>query len=1012
MAEYALPLDRYSAQTHIEALQGLVDRYEHEQEPIHYKKAASGVNISETTCSSCLKYLNDIGLITAEKQGVYIPSDPVANFLTKVGTAREEAINNIVSNLTNNPIFDETVFHLDEDGVELNDLSTRVAGGLGINKDEISKIKKAIEIFAEFEALNIDEGGVVAPHENSEINSKNKASEKEQLDGEEQILSSDGSWNQNPEQVDPGELELPPTKGDPERLHTLCTHLRKGGKWSISEIASESEFAKRTAQGHVRYGEELEFIERTEGDISPKERGYELGFKSELNEETHELFLEGILESDFYSVLLFRCIESIVEETDEGPVITSSGAVKELRTYFGFTEEKEGTLRDVLTTFFKTVEASGFGNYVVGRGGRETRLEISAGELEELVQTFRGREYENRSDAEVSKNEGDGEWEEEEEEEDITNEPNDEGGQEIQGPPLRISSFRIQNFRNIQDTGVVRLENITTFIGKNESGKTSTLEAIDSFDNDYFYLPRDICNDIGVDYDLTQEGGKDIPILTLTFEITPEVLETFYPNYEFEGDLPIKYEMTKFADGHIEDDSELEISPPSPDIVYYNEYDIISDSLYFDEEEENQNKTFKNLLNVGDLKETDIVNSSGLEHHQAIENAENLIESRLNEAWSQKDIRINLRYNESEDCLHLFIQDDLEERERTLTQPSQRSEGFQWFFSFYVNLLAETSTKGEGYKILLLDDPAVHLHPSGKQDWLDSLEEVAKEEQVLYTSHSPYLINKQYPSRIRTVQDTSEGTQISADIFDADTGTLEPLRNALGIDLGSSPFISEGQILVEGPSEYYILTAVGEYFENSLQREFIDWNKVSIMPVRGANDTIGKASWLASENIEFSILLDSDEEGQDVQDRISNHHQDIDDERVLLLERRPHDEDVVLEDLFSPEFYVEAFNEYYRKFTESFDQDFEPITVQADGHNSWEVGVTEYEGSRIDQVLVTELERQDVADELRNDEGEIEIHKRQIAEIISDKINIGEVEEDDLEFFNPVLARIESSMQL
>lgn len=327
-------------------------------------------------------------------------------------------------------------------------------------------------------------------------------------------------------------------------------------------------------------------------------------------------------------------------------------------------------------------------------------------------------------------------------------------------------------------------------------------------------------------------------------------------------------------------------------------------------------------------------------------------------------------------------------------------------------MLAETVGDREGYKILLLDDPAVHLHPSGKQDWLESLEEIAREEQVIYTSHSPYLIEKQYPSRIRTVEDSPDGTQINADIFDAGTGTLEPLRNALGIDLSASPFVSEGQLLVEGPSEYYTISAVGTYMDDILDREFLDWRKISLMPVRGANDVIGKASWLESENLEYVILLDSDEQGREVQERIHEHHPHIDDDRVQLLTRRPHDQEVVIEDLFDPEFYVEAANEFYRESTEDFEDDFEPIPINKVGPNKWEIGREEYEGQRIDKILVSELERQDIAEELENDNGRVELAKRPIAEVLSEKIINGDVEPEELDYFNEVLGTVTSKLNL
>lgn len=1001
MTEIALPRDKFTAQTHVKSLEGLVDRYEHAEEPIHYKKAAT--DIGDSTASSCLKYFKELGLIIAEKQGVYVPSQPSIDYFTKIRKSRLRAIEKIASILRDDEVFKEVTFHLGEGQVELDELAKKTAGGLDLNKEKISQIERAIEVFAELEALSIDEEGLVTLKSDADIGQVSVEKESENIENEK-LGEESQEGIRAPSEIDLKDIDLSPTRGDPESLHQVCIELKAGGKWTLSEIAEETGFAERTARGHIKYGIKLGFISRSDEEITPTERGYDFGFEPELNETTEELFLQAVLESDFYLILLSRCLDR-VEDEDKNPSIKSSHCERELRTYFGFTGESESTLRDAINTFLQTIQATGHGEYLVGRRGSETRVEFTKKSLFDLNRVIQTKTIDQPTgELETQTTSGSKEGDQVH-----TGETEEKRRGRNDGPPLRISSLRIQNFRNIQDTSIVRLEPITTFIGKNESGKTSTLEAIHSFTDSEEYPDRDICNDINY------SSKAEIPIISLTFEITEEVIKDYYPDAEVIDELPLEYSITKFADGSKTEDPVLGIeNPPSPDIVYYNDYDLVSDVLYFDDEDDggDENKTFWNLLEIGNLTKEQITETTGRDRDQAIEDAENEIERRLNEGWSQKDIRINLRYSDAENCIRLYIQDELKNHERDLTLPSQRSEGFQWFFSFYVNMLAETMPDEDGYKVLLLDDPAVHLHPSGKQDWLDSLEEIAKEEQVLYTSHSPYLINKQYPSRIRTVEDSPDGTQINAAIFDADTGTLEPLRNALGIDMSSSPFISEGQVLVEGPTEYYILSAVGAYFENVLEREFIDWNKVSLMPVRGANDVIGKASWLESEELEYMILLDSDEEGQDVSQRINDHHGHINDDRVMLLTRRPHDSGVVIEDVFDPAFYVEAFNEFYGKLSNDINNEFNSISIEQNGHNQWEIGRESYTGQRIDEVLVKELERQDVGDELRNDDGEIELMKRQIAEIIADKINNNQIDPDALEYFNPVMADIDNRLEL
>ena len=127
-----------------------------------------------------------------------------------------------------------------------------------------------------------------------------------------------------------------------------------------------------------------------------------------------------------------------------------------------------------------------------------------------------------------------------------------------------------------------------------------------------------------------------------------------------------------------------------------------------------------------------------------------------------------------------------------------------------------------------------------------------------------------------------------------------------------------------------------------------------------------------------------------------------------MLSRRPHDKDVVIEDVFDQEFYVAAANEFYAGLSE----DFDPIPINKVEPNKWEVGREEYEGQRIDDILVGELGGQDIAEELENDDGEIELVKRPIAEILSEKINKGDVEPDDLDFFNETLGNVNSRLNL
>lgn len=1054
MEEIVLPLDRFSAEKYISALENLVNRYESDKEPVHYKKAAIGM--SDTTCSSCLRYFNDIGLIDAEKAGVYVPNKPTANYFRKVGAAQKEALQKIKGELENDKLFSEILFLTDTESMKKSDLSTEVAGQLGVDKDNLDRVDKAIEVFIELGLLDVSSKGIVqevvlnseSQNQLFEYEEESEISDFEDTGDEDEEKEVSLSFDDNNQSDDfPSDLidnfEIPPYRTSPEKLIEVCQELSMGGEWTDEKIIEETDLAGNTARNTISYGIELGLIKEDDGKIELTPSGFDLGYEEELSDTTEDFFRQGISESKIYSALVLRLYNQYFEKLLSKQELERDSVLREIRVWFGLTGPSQDVLQRATATFFETLEAAGCGEYIVGRGSKPTRLELDSDGLEvfenlakevisqrtlsvEPVQSELEVSSSVQSGGTVGNDVGTGTETDtadrtgkETDAVDFGDERSDSADTSStqRGPPLRISYIRIQNYRNLKDTGQIPLENICTLIGQNESGKTSTLEAINSFDTDSEYESRVLCNDVDI------VDKSETPIITLGFKISRGIAKEFYPEIieSEEVDLPIEVELTKFADGSKKQTSisaplqDHDIQLPSPDILYYKEYDVISDQVYLDKLAKNDEgyRTFRSLLDVGELEPEILLEKNGLERDSAISRAEDKIEAKLNSVWSQKDIEISLRFDESDKALRLYLQDTVEKGDRGLTQPSQRSEGFRWFFSFYVNLIAETKGGGDGHKILLLDDPAVHLHPAGKRDWLHTVEEIGKEEQVIYSSHSPYLIQKRYPSRIRTVEDHDmAGTKIGTDVFDAEQGTLEPLRNALGVNLGSSPFISQRQVLVEGPSEYYILSAVANYFEDVLDRQIFDWGEIAIMPVRGAPDVIGKASWLASEDIEYAVLLDSDGQGRDISDRIANHHRDIDDDRVILLEKGSHLENIVLEDMFPPDFYVPFVNDEYSEFTSELDATFEPIEVKESDSGEVLINDTPYDGTRLDLVLESALSDQEVSNHLEDSSGKITLRKRQIAERIANHVNNNIVDESLFEHFNPLFAKLNSATDL
>jgi predicted ATP-dependent endonuclease of OLD family len=138
-----------------------------------------------------------------------------------------------------------------------------------------------------------------------------------------------------------------------------------------------------------------------------------------------------------------------------------------------------------------------------------------------------------------------------------------------------------------------------------------------------------------------------------------------------------------------------------------------------------------------------------------------------------------------------------------------RSRGFQWFFSFYLVFLVESE---EGHKdaILLLDEPGLHLHPTAQQELIAFFERLSHDNQLIYTTHSPFLIDGEHLHRVRPVTEDDTGhSRITVEAWPSDRETIFPLQAAAGYAMVRGLFQHKNNALVEGMSDYYYLHALG-----------------------------------------------------------------------------------------------------------------------------------------------------------------------------------------------------------
>jgi len=339
------------------------------------------------------------------------------------------------------------------------------------------------------------------------------------------------------------------------------------------------------------------------------------------------------------------------------------------------------------------------------------------------------------------------------------------------------------------------------------------------------------------------------------------------------------------------------------------------------------------LLRMADVTFADLAAPSGYEELKAkIEGVSITLTDQVMEFWKQNEdleVEVDIKSDSSDEVpfnngpnLYLRIKN---RRHRGVSTPfDQRSRGFIWFFSFLVwfdsvQHQIDPSGKNVGKKlILLLDEPGLALHALAQADFLRYIDRLANDHQVLYTTHSPFMVHSDRLHQVRLVEDQIKvGTVISENLMGSDPRTIFPLQAALGWNIAQNLFISERNLLVEGPSELIYLQLASGFIDAEGSGGMRD--DVTIVPTGGLDNLATFVSLLGASGLKLGVLHDyrgSPEQKMTglVRDKLLeakalfNVSQFRDPENASQSSGKPSD----IEDLFSVEMYLSYFNSTFK----------------------------------------------------------------------------------------------------
>ncbi len=359
-----------------------------------------------------------------------------------------------------------------------------------------------------------------------------------------------------------------------------------------------------------------------------------------------------------------------------------------------------------------------------------------------------------------------------------------------------------------------------------------------------------------------------------------------------------------------------------PKFLYMSEYSTLPYSVQIqkllttDQSQLNDKEiTAKALLNLAAADKDYLINPDYERRKRELENVANALTQDVLKYWTQNpELRvlpdITLK-TINEPSGRTSVVDELKiriwDQRHQLSLPfNEHSTGFQWFFSFLA-AFSEYEYRNDSI-IILLDEPALGLHAKAQADFLRFIEDrLAKKCQVIYTTHSPFMIQPGKLERVRLVEDKGQelGTIVSKDVTTTDADTLFPLQGALGYDLVQNLFIAPNNLIVEGTSDFTYLQVISDYFKNDCKREFLN-EKWSFVPVGGV-DLVPTFVALLGNHLDVTVVIDSQKGGNQklrkiVEQGILKANKIITIGAILRLTEAD------IEDLFDPKEYLELYN--------------------------------------------------------------------------------------------------------
>ena len=522
---------------------------------------------------------------------------------------------------------------------------------------------------------------------------------------------------------------------------------------------------------------------------------------------------------------------------------------------------------------------------------------------------------------------------------------------------MKLTRFRVQNFRSFVDSGWVTCDNVTAIAGVNEAGKSNLLRALWKLNPAFRGDNKILKNDVPIDRFDEIMDGENLPIfITAEFKLRPYdrelIKKKFGGNVTFENVRVSRYLSGKYlveypinVDSAIKEKLDEFVIKIMPGFVYYSNYGNLDSNIYLPQMLAKFNKSGINtiskskqrtikllLLYIGITPEmlacdADLLSGASqnqmkltsaklkeltetnARYQKLFSVASEKLTKEFNQWWHQGEYRFEFAFDAGN--LTIFVTD-----KNGIRAPlDDRSVGIQWFLSFFLVFSLESQLFFSN-TVMLLDESGATLHGLAQQDLVHFFDELAKTNQIIYSTHSSFMLPVDHLNRTRVVYKDNLGhSLVSSDMsFREKTRSSEaaivPVSTAINMQVSASVLRESTPIIVMNDAVEIYLNSFKNYLIESGQT-FGDMLKKPILSILSSPDaTLSTAQVLQRQNVLPLVLVEESLETYKVADNLKANYGKNKDKIIVLKDLFRASS---MEDLVPTELLVDSARDYLIK---------------------------------------------------------------------------------------------------